>query len=133
MKMGIRAMAGNLATNLSGSHNLKPLVDNNDNTANKNWGRNSSEEKITGPSGLRPATNPTNKNPLANRLDRLVRKTNQKLRCPKPDAGWFGIVFRGPTRRKFVSPYPALRTDVVNATIPIGFTSGCHSFGFHPF
>ena len=112
-----------MATNLSVSHSLKPVVDNNDNTANKNWGRNISEAKIPGPSDVGPrATNPTNKNPLANRLDRLVRKTNQKLRCPKPDAGWFGIVFRGPTRRKFVSPYPALKTDVVKATISIGLT-----------
>ena len=117
MKTGIRAMAGNLATNLSVSHSLKPVVDNNDNTANKNWGRNISEAKIPGPGEL---TNTSNKHPLAIRLDRLVRKTNQKLRCPKPDAGWFGIVFRGPTRRKFVSPYPALRTDVMNATISIG-------------
>ena len=125
---GIRPIAGNLATNLSVSNNLKPVVKSKDNTAKSDWGRSNSKAKIPGPIESRPresgpresGPSTTNiKTPLAIRLNRLVRKTNQKLRWPKPDAGRFGIVFRGPTRRKFVSPYPALRTDVANVTIPI--------------
>ena len=57
---------------------------------------------------------------FAIRLKRVLDNMSQKLRCPIPDAGLFGITLIGPTRRKFVNPYEALITDVTSEVIPRG-------------
>ena len=124
MNTGIRTMAGNLTTNLSVSNSLNCVVISNDNTANKNLGMSVSETKIPEPKGNGPPTIETITNPRQTRLHALVRRTSQKLRWPKPDVpGLFGIIFRGPTLRKFVRPYEALMTDVMNATELIALPS----------
>ena len=60
---------------------------------------------------------------MVKRLDAVLKKISQKLRWPKPAAGSPGMTFNGPTRRKFVSPYEALRNDVANEAIPKGLTA----------
>ena len=106
MNAGIRTMAGNLTANLSVSNSLNCVVISNDNTANKNLGMSVSETKIPEPKGIDPrSTIVAITNPKQTRLHALVRRTSQKLRWPKPDVpGLFGIIFRGPTLRKFVRP-----------------------------
>ena len=58
------------------------------------------------------------KKPFVQRLDPLLNIMSQKLRCPNPEAGQFGITLRGPMRRKFVKPYDALAIDVMSEAIP---------------
>ena len=105
VNIGISTMAGYLMTNLSVSSISNLAVTINEVTAKRKDGRNITDTITTVALGIIVT-------PVAIRLDALLRNMSQKLKWPKPEAGSSGIIFRGPTRKKLVSPYDAPTIEV---------------------
>ena len=121
VNVGISTMAGYLMTNLSVSSISNLAVTINEVTAKRKDGINITDTRtkvlivvlryIVEPS-LSSWIIVVMITPVAIRLDALLRNMSQKLKWPKPEAGSSGIIFRGPTRKKLVSPYDALTIEV---------------------